>query len=334
MVDVARLAGVAPMTVSRVANGLTNVEEGTRQRVLAAMDELGYRPNTAARALATGRFGMIGVVTFTLATYGNSRTVGAIATAAEERGYSVCLLPVHSASQGDVAGAVDRLRKQAVDGVIVIVEARLLDSPALSLPPGVPIVVADSGGASAYCVVDSDQSGGARQATEHLLELGHRNVWHIAGPSGRSRPRAGGPRGGARCAARASRRRRCWSATGRRSRATSSVARLADDPAVTAIFAANDQMALGAMRALHEAGRRVPDDVSVVGFDDAEDSASYWPPLTTIHQRFDEIGRQCVESLLHEIHHDQGELRKHIVETSLVVRASTAPAPQRRTGRS
>src|SRR5436305_14715034 len=101
MVDVARLAGVAPMTVSRVANGLANVEEGTRQRVLAAMDELGYRPNTAARALATGRFGMIGVVTFTLSTYGNSRTVGAIATAAEERGYSVCLLPVHSASPGD-----------------------------------------------------------------------------------------------------------------------------------------------------------------------------------------------------------------------------------------
>lgn len=333
MVDVARVAGVAPMTVSRVANGLANVEESTRQRVLAAMDELGYRPNTAARALATGRFGMIGVVTFTLSTYGNSRTVGAIATAAEERGYSVCLLPVHSASQGDVAGAVDRLRKQAVDGVIVIVEARLLDSPALSLPPGVPIVVADSGGASTYCVVDSDQSGGARLATEHLLELGHRNVWHIAGPSG---------------SFSAASRRAAWRRTLRSAGVTPPPVlvgdwttesgyqlgrALAEEPAVTAIFAANDQMALGAMRALHEAGRSVPGGVSVVGFDDTEDSASYWPPLTTIHQRFDEIGRQCVESLLHEIHHDRGELRKHIVDTSLVVRASTGPAPKQASAR-
>jgi DNA-binding LacI/PurR family transcriptional regulator len=323
MADVARLAGVAPITVSRVANGRANVEEKTRQRVLEAMHRLGYRPNTAARALATGRFGMLGVITFSLATYGNSKTVNAIVTAAEERGYSVCLLPVGSATQDDVQGAVDRLAKQAVDGVIVIVEARLLDSPALSLPPGVPIVVADSGGASKYRVVDSDQSGGARSATQHLLDLGHENVWHIAGP---------------RSSFAATSREAGWRETllahgivppevllgdwttasgyhlGRE---------LAGNSAVTAVFAANDHMALGLLRALHEKGRRIPEDVSVVGFDCTDDSDSYWPPLTTVYQDFAEVGRRCVDSLVQEIEHEDTRLRQQIVPTSLVLRQST-----------
>lgn len=325
MIDVARLAGVAPMTVSRVANGQPNVRPETRARVLEAMASLGYRPNYAARALATGRFGTIGVITFTLASYGNAQTVAATAAAAERHGYSVTLLTAQTHRQRDVRGAFDRLIKQAVDGVVVIMEARLLDGSGLVLPPDVPVVVADSGGASQYCVVDSDQVGGARLATEHLLDLGHGTVWHIAGP---------------RDSFSASARREGWRSTlvaagvrpprvlvgdwtnesgYRHGRA------LAEDPGVTAVFAANDQMGLGAMRAFHEAGRGVPGEISVVGFDDREDANSYWPPLTTVHQRFDEVGRLCVESLLHEIRHDSGVLRTHIVPTSLVVRRSTAP---------
>lgn len=332
MADVARVAGVAPITVSRVANGHANVGDETRQRVLEAMERLGYRPNTAARALVTGRFGMIGVVTFTLATYGNSKTVNAIATAAEQRGYSVCLLPIDSVRQDKVRGAVDRLSKQAVDGVIVIMEARLLDSPALSLPPRVPIVVADSGGASQYCVVDSDQHGGARLATEHLLDLGHETVRHIGGPLNAfaATSRAAGWREA--LLARGVTPPRVlvgdWTAdSGHRLGAV-----LAADPKVTAVFAANDQMALGVMRALHEAGRRIPAEVSVIGFDDTEDSDSYWPPLTTVHQDFAEVGRRCVDSLLREIDHGEldhgdGQLRQHIVPTSLVVRESTGRSP-------
>jgi DNA-binding LacI/PurR family transcriptional regulator len=324
LIDVARLAGVAPITVSRVANGHPNVQDTTRSRVLEAMATVGYQPNYAARALATGRFGTIGIITFTMATYGNAQTITATATAAEQQGYSVTLLTAHAARQGEVRGAFDRLIKQAVDGVIVIMEARLLDG-SLILPPGVPVVVADSGGASQYCVVDSDQAGGARLATEHLLELGHRTVWHVAGP---------------RNSFSASARRAGWGATLRKAgvRAPRVLAgdwttrsgylhgrTLAADAEVTAVFAANDQMALGIMRAFHEAGRDIPGQVSVVGFDDTEDSDSYWPPLTTIHQRFDEVGRLCVASLLHEMHHDTGELRKHIVPTSLVIRRSTGP---------
>jgi len=280
MVDVARLAGVAPITVSRVANGHDSVVGTTRRRVLDAMAELGYQPNTAARALATGRFGTIGVVTFTMASYGNAQTIAATVAAAERHGYTVTLSTAPAISQGEVEGAFARLVRQAVDGVIVLMEARLLGGRRLTLPSGVPVVVADSGGSSDYCVVDSDQAGGARQATEHLLSLGHGTVWHMAGPEDSFSATA---------------RRNGWEAT--------------------------------LMRALHEAGRAIPEEVSVVGFDDMEDAESFWPPLTTVRQRFDAVGELCVDSLLHEIRHETGDLRTHIVPTSLVVRRSTGGPP-------
>ena len=324
MADVARLAGVSPITVSRVANGHDNVQGTTRERVLAAMQTLGYRPNSAARALATGRFGRIGVITSSLTLYGSAQTINGIVIAAEHAGYSVTLMPVRSISQGDVIGAFDRLSKQEVDGVVVIVEARLLGGGGLALPRGIPAVVADSGGASEYIVVDSDQEGGARLATQHLLDLGHRTVWHVAGPAN---------------SFSAESRRRGWRATLKAAGITPpKVLRgdwtnetgyrqgrvLAADPEVTAVFAANDQTALGVIRACHEMGRGVPDEISVVGFDNMLDSDAFWPPLTTVVQRFGEVGRLCVASRLHEIRHDTGELRTHIVETSLVVRESTS----------
>jgi DNA-binding LacI/PurR family transcriptional regulator len=325
MIDVARLAGVAPITVSRVANGHPNVQAATRTRVLEAMATVGYQPNYAARALATGRFGTIGIITFTMATYGNAQTIAATVAAAERQGYSVTLLTAHTPRQGEVRGAFDRLIKQAVDGVIVIMEARLLDG-GLILPPGVPVVVADSGGASQYCVVDSDQAGGARLATSHLLNFGHRTVWHVAGP--RNSYSASARRDGWRSTLRKAGVRPPGVLVGDWTNRSGYLhgRTLAATPDVTAVFAANDQMALGIMRAFHEAGRDIPGDVSIVGFDDTADSDSYWPPLTTIHQSFDEVGRLCVDSLMHEMRHDTGELRRHIVPTSLVIRRSTGPA--------
>jgi DNA-binding LacI/PurR family transcriptional regulator len=175
--------------------------------------------------------------------------------------------------------------------------------------------------------VDSDQHGGARLATEHLLDLGHETVRHIGGPSNAfsATSRAAGWREAllARGVTPPSVLVGDWTAdSGHRLGAV-----LAADPQVTAVFAANDQMALGVMRALHEAGRRIPAEVSVVGFDDTEDSDSYWPPLTTVHQDFAEVGRRCVDSLLREIDHEDGQLRQHIVPTSLVVRESTGRGP-------
>ncbi len=182
MADVARLAGVSSQTVSRVSNGQANVDEATRARVLEAMQTLGYRPNGAARALKSGRFHAIGVIMTTLQTLGNIRTLDAIATEAAHADYSVLLMPITDRTLRGVSGAYQRMSVQAVDGAVIILEARFLDRAEFALPPGIPVVVIDSGAGPGYTVVDTDQALGARQATEHLLALGHRQVWHIAGP--------------------------------------------------------------------------------------------------------------------------------------------------------
>jgi DNA-binding LacI/PurR family transcriptional regulator len=189
------------------------------------------------------------------------------------------------------------------------------------------VVVVDSTASDRYPIVDTDQAHGARLATEHLLSLGHATVWHVAGPE-RSYS--------------ATRRRESWEQTLRAHAAEvppvlvgdwSSESghelglELARNPDVTAIFAANDQMALGVLRALHESDRPVPGEVSVVGFDDMEESGSFWPPLTTVRQFFGEVGRRSVEALLHEV--EGGEPRgAALVDTELVVRDSTARPPR------
>ena len=327
MADVARLAGVSSQTVSRVSTGHPGVVESTRRQVLAAMQELGYRPNSAARALKRGEFRTIGVILFTLSSTGNSRTVEAIATHAAHDGYAITLIPVAMPTQDGVLGAFTRLGELAVDGIIVIMEVHLLDAANLTLPPGVQVVVVDSDAGDRYPVVDTDQADGARQAVRHLLELGHRTVRHVTGPaeSFAAERRAQAWREVLEEAGRPVPpiERGDWSAeSGYRAGL-----RLADDPSCTAIFAANDQMALGVLRALHERGRRVPADVSVVGFDDIPDAASYLPPLTTVHQDFAEVGRRCVQGLLGQIRRHTAEPGTVLVPTTLVVRESTGPPP-------
>jgi DNA-binding LacI/PurR family transcriptional regulator len=329
LVDVARLAGVAPITVSRVANNYAAVQPNTRERVLSAMQQLGYRPNAAARALATGRFGTIGVITFTLGSYGNSQTIAAIVSVAEQRGYSVSLLAAHTVTRSDLRSAYSRLTKQDVDGVIVVIEAKLADDTSLRLPQAVPVVVVDAGGRAEYSVVDCDQVGGARSATEHLLSLGHRTVWHIAGPADSYSALA--RTDGWRSALLDAKARvpevlfGDWSAQSGYEHGLT----LAETPGCTSIFVANDQMALGVLRALHECGRKVPQEVSVVGFDDMPGCDNVWPPLTTVHQHFDQVGHHSVDMLLQHIADPAAETRAAVVPTSLKIRASTGSAPGR-----
>ncbi|WP_344173793.1 LacI family DNA-binding transcriptional regulator [Kribbella lupini] len=325
MADVARIAGVSGQTVSRVANGKHNVDATTRDRVLAAMREVGYRPNSAARALRNGQFRSIGVIVFELSSFGNTRTLDAVATAATSSGYAVNLLPVLDATQGAVSTAFTRLGEQAVDGVIILIEAHELDEAEVMLPDGLPVVVVDSSAHYDYPVVDTDQAQGARLATEHLLDLGHATVWHLGGPSS---------------SFAADRRARSWqqTLTARRCAvppiivgdwsADSGYAtglQLAENDDVTAIFVANDHMALGLLRALHEKGRAVPGDISVVGFDDTAESAHYWPPLTTVRQSFAEVGRRSVDALIGQIQAGEHHHQPVAVPTELIVRSSTAP---------
>ena len=329
MADVARLAGVSGQTVSRVANDRNNVDAVTRDRVQAAMRQLGYRPNSAARALRNGEYRSIGVIVFELHSFGTTRTLDAIATAATISGYAINLVPVLDVTQSAVTNAFSRLGEQAVDGVIILIEAHTLDEAGVRLPHGLPVVVVDSSAHYDYPIVDTDQRQGARLATEHLLGLGHATVWHLGGPP---------------TSFAADRRRRSWEQTlidhGREVppvydgdwSATSGYeagCRLAEDDQVTAVFVANDQMALGLLRALYERGLAVPDDVSVVGFDDMEEAAHFWPPLTTVRQTFAEVGRQSVDALIAEIHSGEHHKVPVAVPTELIIRKSTAPPSNR-----
>ena len=283
MADVARLASVSSQTVSRVSNGQANVDEATRARVLEAMHTLGYRPNGAARALKSGRFHTIGVIMTTLQTLGNIRTLDAIATEAARADYSVLLMPISDRTLRGVSGAYRRLSAQAVDGAVIVLEARFLDRAEFALPPGIPVVVIDSArapatpwstptrpSAPARPPSTSWASGTARSGTSPARR---RRSPPLTAPSPGSAP-SGGRHHPAAAAAR-----QLDGGIGLPARPDPG--RRAD---VTAIFAANDEMALGAMRALHELGRDIPADVSIVGFDDMDVSASFWPPLTTVRQ--------------------------------------------------
>ncbi len=318
MADVAARAGVSGQTVSRVANASPNVDPATRMRVEAAMAELGYRPHRAARALRTGRSQTLGLVASTLATVGNFRMLQAVVDAATARGYAVTVVTASGADA--LAGAFEQLRDQGADGAVVLNEATALAAGSAA-PSGLHLVVVDAGADPRFTIVQSDHAGGARRAVEHLLGLGHATVHHVAGPSTSfaAAERERGWRealeaGGARVPEPL---RGDW---------TSSSGHAAGErlPAeATAVFVANDQMALGVLRSLAEGGRDVPRDVSVVGFDDVADAADYRPPLTTIRQDFAALGERAVTALVHGL--ERGATNPaETVPTSLIERSSTA----------
>lgn len=324
--DVARRAGVSAQTVSRVANRMNNVRPATRERVLEAMQALNYRPNSAARNLKAGRFRSIGFVTFNLATFGNERTLSAVAEASEAAGYTTTLLPVADPTQLDVVGAFGRLEEQAVDGIILVMSAEVGSLDELTMTAGLPLVIIDSDAHLPYTVVDTDQEQGARIALQHLFDLGHRDIVHVAGPESSY---------SARRRAESYQRTMAengfpvlpvlngdWSAASGKELGK---ALLAAGHRPTAIFASNDHMALGIMHAIHDAGLRVPQDISVIGFDDAEGAAEFWPALSTVHQNLDEVGRRATGLLLALIDGEPDEQQKILVQTRLVVRDSTGP---------
>lgn len=330
MADVAHLAGVSKQTVSRVLNDHPAVRAETRAAVLEAMRTLGYRPSRSARSLASGRTRMLGVISFDAARYGPASTLTAINTAAQTAGYLVSSIALDTADRDTVVQAVDRLSAEGADGIIAIAPQRPVATALAGARPDTPLVMLDNGLGDGTPVVSSDFTAGARLATGHLLDLGHPTVWHIAGPTGWTS---------------ADMRAASWRETLREAgarvheplvgdwSADSGYAlgrRLAARPEVTAVFVSNDQMALGLLRALHEAGRRVPDDVSVVGYDDIPEAAHLLPPLTTIRTDFPEIGRRALRLLLTQLDdpEDAGEAleRDPVIPVELIVRNSTGAA--------
>ncbi|MFF4033827.1 LacI family DNA-binding transcriptional regulator [Streptomyces sviceus] len=327
-VDVARLAGVSQKTVSRVFNGERYVSAEVRERVLRAAEGLGYRLNGAARALASGRTRSIGVVTLGTALYGPASLLICIERAARDAGYALRVVNTLEGDPAGVAGAVESLLEQGVDGIVV---SEPIDEGSVSLSVDIPVLVlgapAAFGGPRAVAAGVGAESL-ARAATEHLLDLGHMTVHHLAGPQKwfAARDRLQGWR-----AALAAREREQppviegdWSA----SSGYTAGHELAAAGDVTAVFAANDDMAVGLIRALLEAGLRVPQDVSVVGFDDIPVSAYVTPPLTTVRQPFDAVAREGLRLLVQAIEKPDAEpAPAGDPPVELVVRASTAPPP-------
>src|SRR5215208_1549130 len=325
MADVAKLAGVSLQTVSRVINDSPHVRAATRERVQEAMRKLEYRPNPVARALVTGRSRTLGVVSFDTTLYGPASTLFGIERAAHSNGYFVSIVSVTSLDRASVLRAVGQLRAQGVDGILIITPQDTAVEAVLHTPPDVPVVAVEAGPEKAVPVVAVDQVAGATAATDHLLQLGHRTVWHVAGPPDwlEARQRTSGwmaalERAGADVPPLLT---GDWSARSGYELGQ----RLATVREVTAIFAANDQMALGILRALYEAGREVPRDLSLVGFDDIPEAQFFTPPLTTVQQDFNELGRQSLMLLLEEMAMSERSSAHVVVAPELKVRESTAP---------
>lgn len=288
MKDVAAAAGVSYQTVSRVLNGSPAVRTDTRRRIVEAIDSLGYRPDIAAQALASGRRTTLGIVNLGRHGYGPSLIEDSVRREASMTGVRTVVSSADGRDKGDIERAFQDVLLERVASLIVIGDAGLAAVVADDLAPGMPVVYTDT--------LDGDlgakslQYAGAALATRHLIGLGHRHIGHITGATG---------------SVAAQQRHRGWAdaceaaglssmnvVTGSWSEDTgyaAAVTLLADQD-LTALFVANDAMAFGAMHAADDLGLRVPIDLSVVGFDDTPNARHHRPPLTTVRQDFQSIG--------------------------------------------
>ncbi|THV32918.1 LacI family transcriptional regulator [Glycomyces buryatensis] len=335
MTDVARAAGVSQKTVSRVINNERYVSADVRERVLTAAAELGYRPNTAARALITGRSQRIGVVSLGTALYGPASLLVALERATRAAGFSFMIANTVEDQPDSLQQAIDWLLDQGVDGIVIA--EPIADGPALRLDTDTPIVSIGQASGIPEAVPGTRTVADSREATEHLLDLGHERVWHIGGPSRwwEARDRLKGWR-------QAHTDRGIiapppfegdWTpASGYQAGLE-----LSRDPEVTAVFCANDDMAIGLIGALAESGRRIPESISIVGFDDIPAAAFLTPPLTTIPQDFEADATRGLDLLLRHLPGaataEPGTADRTAEPAPgrrLVVRGSTAPPPFRR----
>ncbi|WP_432824828.1 LacI family DNA-binding transcriptional regulator [Dactylosporangium sp. CA-092794] len=331
MNDVARLAGVSHQTVSRVLNDHPSVSPATRERVLEAVRQLNYRPNAMARGLAGRRSRVVGVVSFDTILYGPASTLLGIERAARAAGYGVSIVTLEHVDHAGMVSALSALADQSVAGVVVIAPQTAAAAALHNMPLGMAAVAVESDVGGEIPAISVDQVTGARMAVQHLIELGHRRVWHLSGPRDwlETHGRIEGWRTALAEAGLAAPKLMTgdWSA---RSGYAAGL-ELAARGDVTAVFAGNDQMALGMMRAFHERGIHVPDDVSIVGFDDIPEAEFLSPPLTTIRQDFDEVGRRCIAALLRLIEADlpDGPDRPspdpRVAPTLILRRSSAAP---------
>lgn len=327
MYDVARLAGVSHQTVSRVINDNQSVSQVTRDKVVAAMAELNYRPNRAARSLATARTKLLGVLASDTGQFGPTSLMYAIEHEARDAGYMAVATSVNGSSRDSIAAGLGQLLELGVEALVVIAPQVAVLDVAKEMSLNLPLVTVDSTNRSDVFSAAVDNYSGARIAVRHLIEAGHKRVLHITGPEGwveaEERIRGYEDELRAHKLEVLPLQRGDWSSdTGYR--VGQRLGSLNLD--FTAVFVANDHMVLGLLHAFREAGISVPKDISVIGFDDLPDAAHFDPQLTTIRQNFHEVGRRAVALLLDELNGAESIRREQIVPALVVRRSVTAPA--------
>ncbi|WP_341996821.1 LacI family DNA-binding transcriptional regulator [Microbacterium sp. LWH7-1.2] len=320
--DVAKHAGVSHMTVSRVLNGHPNIRESTRERVLQAIDEMNYTRSSIARALATRRAMRIGVLVDGPVQFGPNSTLRALESAARDVGYSVSAFSISDDEDSQMDDGVVELVTQGVDALCVIAPRASSLDLLRQQSTGLPTIVIKAEQDAVWHTVAVDQRAGATLAVTHLIELGHRSIAHLAGPLEwyDARERDGGWRDALALA--------ClpippsvagdWT-----SDYGYEYGRGLDVSEVTAVFAANDQMALGLIHGLADRGLSVPGDISVVGFDDLPDARHFLPPLTTVRQDFAALGELALKQIVAAIEGDEA-VHHDMIEPRLVLRSSTS----------
>lgn len=328
--DVAERAGVSHQTVSRVINFNPNVAEPTRARVLTAISELGYVPSPMARGLISNRTHSLGVVADDVSDGFFARMVAGAEAEARRRNYYLMIGSVEP--DDDERGYLRLMLERRVEGLILARPSVAL-SPADLLPmrnAGVPLVAVGSGELPGFPVVDVDNRQGGYDATRHLLEHGHRRIATIVGP--REWPSSAARLEGYRRALQEAGvtedpalvdHASDWGLESGRAAAARLLERGAD---FTALFAHSDLIALGAIRQLREARRHVPDDVSVVGYDDLPVAGYVEPPLTTVHQPMQEVGAFAAGLVLDQLAGGAAPTPgPHLLPAVLVIRQSVAP---------
>jgi LacI family transcriptional regulator len=332
--DVAKLANVSTKTVSRVVNNQGEIRKATRERVQAAIEQLGYRPNVLARSLINQRTNTLAVVAWGIDYFGPSRTVVGIEQQAHELGYSLFLNLMDQPDDCDSERVLDTLITHRVDGIIWAVpevgdnRSWLKSNPLDRLPP---IIFLSMEARPGLAIVAVDNRCGARQATQHLIDQGRRKIGIITGPLAwwEARERYAGWEAAMHQTNLATPSSLVvegeWSAaSGEQGLQTL----LNQKPDIDAVFASSDQIALGALGTAHRLGRRIPQDLAIVGFDNIPESACFWPPLTTIYQQLIDVGRISVQTLHRMIEANRQsktpyEATVTLVKPELIVRASS-----------
>jgi LacI family transcriptional regulator len=322
--DVAARAAVSYQTVSRVINNSTHVAPETRERVLQAIEALDYRPNEAARSLNTRRSQVLQIITFDIA---HNQTVKAMLYTAKQLGYEMAFTAVWDlSSDKEIREQLDGLAARLIDGVVMITPTFDFSYEELvKFCRGIPAVLVGTGPAARAPAVMIDQRYGTNLALQHLLQLGHTRIVEVSGDfrfyDARARHdaycdfmRAHGLKPGPSVEGN------FWAEGG-----YDGVRQLVRQGAhFTAVFCANDETAMGALLALEEHGLRVPEVVSVVGFDDIRTAAFVRPPLTTVQQDFYAMGKEAVEYLVSMIRNPGTTVHQRVLYPRLIVRRSTA----------